>query len=262
MLLCAAAVAVPSLAADYTQVGVENGDWVGYSYTLSSSGTGSMSGTARIDITQVSGTHVTVSYKVTYSSLSVTQNYTGDISTGSGGICSFVIAAGLSAGDLLYMGAPFTINETISMYIAGASRTLNTLAISVAGASMNLWFDKETGMLLKESLVSSGTTMSIEATSTSAFSADLAPLLILGGIGVGAAVLVLVIVVAYSVNRRKRRAEHVSVVPITLTAAGPVKQEEAPKQARTSSESVCPFCGTTIVAGAAFCASCGTRLEG
>lgn len=260
MLFCVSAVAVPLQAANYTKVGVKNGDWVSYSYSVSSPTIGSVSGSARIDITQVSGTQVAVSYQVTYSGHSATLTYTGDISTGSGNICSFVIAANLTAGDPLYIGAAITINQTISMNIASAQRTVNYVTLSVSGTSLSLYFDKVTGLLLKESLISSGTSITIEATSTSAFSADLSSLLIIGGIGVGVVALVLVIIVAYRLSRRKRQAETVTLEPVTLATPGTVKKEEDQKQSKTSSESVCPFCGAKVVAGATFCRNCGTKL--
>jgi hypothetical protein len=246
-----------SRAADYTNVGVKSGDWVAYSYTMTSSSTGSVSGTARVDITQVIGTYVMLTFKVTYSGYTVTQSYNGDISTNSGGICAYVIAAGLNAGDPLYMNAPMAINETKSVDIAGASRTVNCYEIGMSGTSVEMWYDQGTGMLLKDSLVSPTLSITVIATSSSAFPENLAALLVIGG---GAAILVLVAVVVLAVSRHRRRGAQVVVVPVALTSSGPTKSAAAPKKTGPSSESVCPFCGATLVPGAAFCRSCGTKL--
>ncbi|WXG44326.1 MAG: zinc ribbon domain-containing protein [Promethearchaeati archaeon SRVP18_Atabeyarchaeia-1] len=262
LLLFVSSATTPTQGADYTKVGVKTGDWANYSFSLYVASAGTMSGSARVDITQVSGTTVSVTYTVSYGGQSQTHYYSGDISTGSNSICSFVIAAGLNPGDPFYMGSTVVITDAPSIYVAGTHRTVNHFGTSVSNGSVDLYFDKDTGLMLKEvvTIYSPQGSITIEATSTSEFSADPIPLLLIGGVGVGVAAIALVAFVALRARHRREEQETVSAMPEGAATTGVANSAGTPGPAAAAVASLCPNCGAGLVAGASFCASCGASL--
>lgn len=102
-------------------------------------------------VTGISGTEITAT-RIAYNpddSVNNTHSVTIDITEYS----SFFlfIGANLAVHDPIYIGSTlYFVNETITGYsIAGASRTVNHMNKTVMGISINAWWDKPTGLLVK-----------------------------------------------------------------------------------------------------------------
>jgi chitodextrinase len=131
-------------AEDYTKIGVKVGDTAEYSVTMTGVSTPMVIGFV---IANVTGTSVTIdSAGSTFIS--------GNVSAGGNSIWMYLIAANLTAGDLLYVGAPYTINQTITMTAAGESRTINHLNVTATGMGLTvileIYWDKMTGLMTEQ----------------------------------------------------------------------------------------------------------------
>lgn len=136
-------------ATTYT-VGVTAGTTASYNVTQTGY---TSSTTVTLKVTSVSGT--TITYAATGSLPNGTTEAvpgTGDVSTGTA--FPFFIGANLGSGDVIgsEYGFAFTINDTETMTVGGASRSVNHLnwTWALTGTvlvALNLYWDKPTGML-------------------------------------------------------------------------------------------------------------------
>lgn len=203
---------IPSqvVAADFSKVGVKTGTTATYSFSASNSEVN------RVDLnfTSVAGTTVTLSYIWYNPDGSENSSWvdTGDVSTGGGvtAISAFLIPSNLSAGDPIFSGSLLTINETVSMFTAGAYRTVNhSNWITTSGSYRHdLYWDKQTGLMVRLTLRSGSSggpySQNVTLTSTSPWSAglsvDASTLILIGGV----VAAVVVAVAAVSLRRRRR----------------------------------------------------------
>jgi hypothetical protein len=200
-----------SRAADYTKVGVKQGDTATYQehsvldvveHTATSS-----TGTYTVYVEKVKGSLVTLD-EYYYGSREISMN----VSNGGAGLGlagEFLCPAGLSQGDPLYLNsyAPI-ISQTMQTIVVGQNRTVNFVNETVSGSSyLNYvwrWYDKSTGLLVKIEACNSSSNFSpdlnetlvviseldLTLMSTTAFggSADIALYVAIGG-GLAAAVI-------------------------------------------------------------------------
>jgi hypothetical protein len=113
----------------------------------------------------------------------------------------FLIAANLTINDPVFSGSTGKINDTTTMIIAGANRTVNHLKI--AGGELEDYWDKSTGIMVKLNfyLISGWLNFTMTSTnlwSPSGFSLSTTTLIIIGGIAV------IVIVAAMLLLRRHK----------------------------------------------------------
>ena len=131
----------------------------------------SFNGTAyfKITVQSVVGTNVSISGLIHYSN-GTEDTGTGwvDTDTGEGNMTLFLISANLNVNDTVYTSgdySTYTINETVPITYPGGNRPANhvnvTMAESIEGfnvsLSMNLYWDKATGVLAQMSIVSNTT---------------------------------------------------------------------------------------------------------
>jgi hypothetical protein len=130
-----------------------------------------LNGTAwfRGTVENVAGTNVTISSLLHYNNgTEETESGWIDVDTGGGNMTLFLISANLNAGNSIYSSgdySTFTINETIPMTYPGGSRETNhintTMEVSsppyYVNLSMNLYWDRATGVLTKLSMISNQT---------------------------------------------------------------------------------------------------------
>jgi hypothetical protein len=144
MVLLVAAICNPASAATYT-VGVKVGDTADYTLSV----TAANYTRAHIVVHGVVGTTVTLNM-TSYDNASVAVNedqVVGDIVTGSSLIWILLTGRNLNATDPVYSGATLTINETVQMDFAGASRQCNH--IDYYGGAVDIYWDKATGIVTK-----------------------------------------------------------------------------------------------------------------
>ena len=149
ILLFFSTTIINASATTYT-VGVTTGTTASYNVTQ----TGSTSTTTvTLTVTGVSGTTITYTGTGTLPNGTIVPvPGTGDVSTGTA--FPFFIGANLGPGDAIgsTYGFALTINNTETMTVGGASRSVNHLnwTIALMGtvlAAFNLYWDKPTGML-------------------------------------------------------------------------------------------------------------------
>lgn len=204
-LIIFAATVQASQAADYTKVGVKVGDTADYSVSATGAGSGYASGAMHLEVQSVSGTTITI--KLSGTGIPGNATPSGDISTGSGALFPFVIAANLATSDAVYSGAIWSISGSATMNVAGQSRTVNQMSYSVTiltiTVSYSVNWDKATGLFVGLNMTfGTAASVSIAMTSTSLWSAGLFGLstgtLLLIGVGV-----VIIIGIAVALKRRK-----------------------------------------------------------
>ena len=133
------------MAADYTKVGVKVGDTADYETSVS-----------YVDYNRthmlvygIIGTVITANF-TDYNrdgTVNKTWQIAGDISIGAYPMFLYFTAANLTAGDPSYAGSTWTINETITMTVAGIPRTVNH--IRLPDGSFEAYWDKATGLMTK-----------------------------------------------------------------------------------------------------------------
>jgi hypothetical protein len=206
VLLVYCSVLTPSVAADYTKVGVKQGDTAAYSYEATEYPPG-MTGTAHI----LNVTGVLVGLNLTIynpgGSINSTLETVGNITSGSGFPIPmwFLVAPNLTKDDKIY-GLDYvpTFNDTVSMNIAGYSRTANLLNITMDSSNyVRVWLDQATGLFLQLRLRATTTSYNITLTSTSVFGGGISPTTLL--LIVGAAAAVIVVAAAALMLRRRRK---------------------------------------------------------
>lgn len=147
-LLVVGVAVSPTNAAVYTNIGVKQGDTTFYSsrYNI-----GTVNSTFLL-VTKVAGTFVNLT-TTDYLPGGVYSGSTllyGNVSSYSGGLLLWLTATDLNAGDPIADGSPFKVNETVTMTVAGASRSVNH-AYS-ADHSFEVYYDRATGILVKGSI--------------------------------------------------------------------------------------------------------------
>jgi hypothetical protein len=86
--------------------------------------------------------------------------------TGTLGDVFFLIAANLTTGDPIFPASPTTLNQTITLIVAGANRTLNQLKLVSGGTYVHISWDKVTGIIVKMSNNESGGWFNLTMTGT------------------------------------------------------------------------------------------------
>lgn len=138
-------------AADYTKVGVKVGDIADYK---TSTDWGTYNRTHLL-VYGVVGTVVYLNFTDynTDGTVNNTRQIMGDILIGTWPIYLYLTAANLTAGDPIWSGSWAKINETITMTVAGASRTVNHLRTRASSqmpdGTFEVYWDKETGLMTK-----------------------------------------------------------------------------------------------------------------
>jgi hypothetical protein len=120
-------------------------------------------------IENIAGTNVTISALLHYSNgTEDTEVGWVDVDTGEGNNTLFLTSANLNVSDPIYTTGSysgFTINETIPMTYPGGSRPTNHVNVTMkesselvnVSLSMNLYWDKATGVLTQLSMISNQT---------------------------------------------------------------------------------------------------------
>jgi hypothetical protein len=203
MLLLCSILSAPSAAADYSKLGVKQGDISYYTFTAASIAPGT---TMSLYVKNATGTYVGLNWTIFNPGGSMNDTMVVMVNASSGaGFPLFysLVAANLRPGDRIYdfLGAP-TFNGTAQMSIAGYTRTLNVLNLTDGSQYYRGWWDQSTGLMVKTSLDLGGGPIEVVLTSTTAFGifSDLVVMLLIGG-GIAAVVVVAAAVVIH--HRRK-----------------------------------------------------------
>jgi hypothetical protein len=157
-----AALASPSLAADYKRVGVSAGDSIDYSVSYYSTSpdfpesqyVSDGYNRVHVDVRGIVGTNVTLLVTFFYpDNRTSSMTWSGDISKN---LCDYLIIAGLGVGDVVcaeakdFSGTELTVRETVSMTILGTQRKVNIVIASMAlDAEEILYYEKATGILVE-----------------------------------------------------------------------------------------------------------------
>jgi hypothetical protein len=135
-------------ATSYT-VGVTAGTSADYS--VKQTGT-TATGTIHINVTSVSTPKITYKESGSWANGTTITEFTvtGDVSDGSSLL--WFIGADLAAHDPVYTSALASINETVTMTVGGASRSVNHINLTIGSGSIvyviiNAYWDKPTGLL-------------------------------------------------------------------------------------------------------------------
>ena len=206
IVLVLATTACFTTAANYTLVGVKLGATA--DYKVSSSPYFGYNQTEAL-VSGIVGTTIYLNYTSTFpngtKALLGTGLISGDIST----FLTFVVASNLTVGDHLWnnAGAP-TINKTITMSAVGASRLVNVVnnITFFLGADYNLYFDKQTGVLVQGDIAGLFGWVNYTLISTTAWSPPAQPAGIsLTTVGLVGAVGIVALVVGFVLGRRGKR---------------------------------------------------------
>jgi hypothetical protein len=193
-------------ATDYTKVGVSVGNTADYSITGSAIGP---SGTAKlhVEVTAVSGTNVSLTVTCYFSNgsiIGIPIPHTGDISSVWGGMASYIVCAGLTTGDELCKDSRGeTFNSSTSATVCGANRTVNYITGSSSVENLSIGFDKDTGVLVENTLSGSLVNSSMIMTATNMWGSSGISLTTLAIVGVVSAAIVVAAVVEI-VQKRKQ----------------------------------------------------------
>ena len=164
-----ACIVLPSLvrAVSYSP-GVKVGDWIKYgqiTVTWTGNGTEPSYVTeernldwARIDVTGVSGTVVTLNSTAHYvNGTQMSQSISEDVNSTTYLGSTYLIAANLNSGDMLSLqaGSP-TINQTVGKAYAGAGRDVNVLNVTTTYQNQDVilatFYDQNTGVMTEMDL--------------------------------------------------------------------------------------------------------------
>jgi hypothetical protein len=147
VLLALFANCTSALAADYEKVGVKVGNIADYETSLTSSDYNR----THILIYGIVGTviYLNLTYYHPNGVVGSESQLVGDVFAGGGYLFAYLLAANLTAGDPIYSNAPEKINETITMIVAGTSRTVNHLSVITSNEYFDAYWDKATGLMTK-----------------------------------------------------------------------------------------------------------------
>lgn len=199
------------------QIGVKAGDWIKYTYTISSWPSGTPHPDwLKVEFLSVEGTNATVRVTM-HMSDGTEQNATMPVDVVAGGqafgLSGFVIPANLTTGDAVYMsgyGNVTIAGETTSSY-AGASRTVIHASFSQYGTQLTYYWDKQTGVMVEASTTSGTMTATGKATETNIWQPQatgfpIDPLVLYALV---IAVVVIVLAALFLVKRRKKKPPEV-----------------------------------------------------
>jgi hypothetical protein len=149
MLLLVTAAYNPASALTYA-AGVKPGDTATYNVSLTPYPD---SVKMHIFVFGVTGTTVTLNVSFTQKNGTETKPFqtSGDVATG-GALILWLLAKNLTTNNPLYSGSDLAINGTTTMSVGGQSRTVNYLNITGFGIVGNMYWDKDTGILVKSNL--------------------------------------------------------------------------------------------------------------
>jgi hypothetical protein len=188
LVLFSSSIIVTSQAANYTKIGVRAGDRADYS--TDHSGPDRL----RIEVTEVTGVFVNITITDYWSNGTVVDVSTARGNVSNGGLAELLVCGGLQAGDLLYPGADVYFNYTVSMEIAGATRTVNEIILS---GDQHVYYDQQTGIFAR--LVHSGGSNYTMISTNMWGPIDPMVLILIGG---GAAAVAIVVVAVVLLRRR------------------------------------------------------------
>jgi len=135
-------------AADYTKVGVKLGNTADYK---TSTDWGTYNRTQLL-VYGIVGTIIYLNLTDYYPNGTIANKHQviGDLVIGNDFIYAYLLAANLTVGDPIYVGASMIINETITMTFAGTPRTVNHLRLP--DGLFEAYWDKATGLMTKLNL--------------------------------------------------------------------------------------------------------------
>jgi len=154
MLILLSVAITPTSAVTYTSVGVAPGSSSVYSQVFSVSTTENK---MVISIITVSGTVVdeNITYYLADGTLVFKINPIVDVNSNNYVSMESIIASGLTSGEPVYPAAPYIINDSSTMTVAGASRTVEHFKQGSFNASnlwLEDWWDQATGITVKWNL--------------------------------------------------------------------------------------------------------------
>ena len=254
LAILVACIVLPTLvrAVDYVP-GVKAGDWMKYgqiSITWSGNGTEPSYITeerkmdwAKLEVENVTGTIIGLNMTSHYKNgtqTSVTGSVDLNSSTGMSG-SRFFIAGNLKSGDPLGMGsqpnAP-TINQTTTGIYAGANRNINVLDFTMVTTSFQgnqtvtgkFYWDQSTGVMVEMymkqpdySNPGAYTEMSVKATETNMWSADLLGTLANNLVYIVAGIAVVIVVIAAAMVLRREKSPPPQAPEATQTSTADTK---------------------------------------
>lgn len=152
MVLFVAMMCNPASAATYA-VGVKVNDTADYDVSTTLSGKTDAT-KMHVLVYGVVGTTVTLNLTYTFEngSQSKPEQLSGDVA-GSNNVWYYLIAKNLTTNDPISPSSILKINGTETMTAAGASRTVCHLNSTFIFDSGNVWWDRETGILVKSNLL-------------------------------------------------------------------------------------------------------------
>ncbi|WXG47016.1 MAG: hypothetical protein WED05_10215 [Candidatus Atabeyarchaeum deiterrae] len=189
-------------AASYTQLGVHAGDTADYTVRLGGFFPNTAVNAARVTFWSVSGSYISGTFTIYGPNHGESSTYTisGDASSGTNHIYWYAIAINLTKDDPIYSGATMKIDETITLAIAGESRIVNHFVGAFDGVYYDLYWDKETGLMVKSYICFPDFVENLTLTSTTVFSFGYYPVKL---VLVGGAVAVAVLAVIIALRKRK-----------------------------------------------------------
>lgn len=211
---------VPSQGVNYPKIGVKIGDYADYSYTFWFNGSYHTPFdwyrilVANISLSSIPGyTELSIEFDGHFANGTWYSPWTGhlDLSNNSvltGGVVDdimWIVPADLVNGQLVSI--PYVINETTSMLVAGAVRTVNHLRIAADNFGAgdyhpDIYWDKATGVLVKANILRHNTWTNLTMLSTNMWSnGDWTTLLLISG-GV-ALVIGVACLVAFVIRKRR-----------------------------------------------------------
>jgi hypothetical protein len=144
----------------YDNIGVRVGDIADYALNMTGSIPFTYSG-IHLYVRSIFKTNVTFAMAACYSNGTTIPlaQMTGNVSIGGSmysPIWSILIPYSLTAGDPIYYGAPYKINETTTLATCGTTRVVNHLTMtsysSYLTEVMSIYWDKDTGLMVKYSV--------------------------------------------------------------------------------------------------------------
>jgi hypothetical protein len=145
-----------SAAADYSSVGVHMNDTADYTQSVSPGYLPySLITRLHLTITSITGIrtgapHVTftLSWYFSNGTLYSNETFSGDLSKGE--LLYYLVVANLAAGDLIGIGSPYRINETITMPVLDTPEPVNHLSFAVgSGESYDIYYEQSSGLMVK-----------------------------------------------------------------------------------------------------------------
>jgi hypothetical protein len=147
IILVLTATTSSAMAANYSKLGVQVGDYAVYKSSL----TGSTVNKTVMLIYGIVGTTVYLNFTdyLPNGAIADKSQIILDTVAGSFAGWAYITASNLTAHDPVYSGAIYKINETKSMTIGGAARTVNHMNFTGWGVYLDAYWDKTLGIMVK-----------------------------------------------------------------------------------------------------------------